>query len=111
MYKVYTLIKESMGKMAARESKVEILYNDLLKRFNIARKLNMKLLEEKRELLLRIQCGSCFDNTRPCFESLDEKNVDGTERGKGAGSTNHSLESVSITSVLCLEESGGVSSS
>ena len=41
--------------MARRESNVEMLYQDLLQRFSETRKLNMKLLEEKRELLLRMQ--------------------------------------------------------
>jgi len=41
--------------MARRDSNVEILYQDLLQRFSETRKLNMKLLEEKRELLLRMQ--------------------------------------------------------
>ena len=59
--------------MAARESNVEMLYQELLKRFSETRKLNMRLLEEKRELLLRIQA-----NTRPCSgrQSLNEHSMD-----------------------------------
>lgn len=47
--------------MAKYESNSEVMYQDLLKRFNETRRLNIKLLEEKRELLLRIQSGNCAD--------------------------------------------------
>ena len=41
--------------MAHQYSSSDVMYSELLARFNETRKRNIKLLEERRELLLRLQ--------------------------------------------------------
>ena len=76
----------------------ENMYQDLLKRFNEIRKLNIRLLEEKRELLLRVQEESRSESEangliRPNSLLLNEHSSN--EVDNGCPNSDNSMELVS----------------
>lgn len=76
----------------------ENMYQDLLKRFNEIRKLNIRLLEEKRDLLLRVQEESRSEANglfRPNSLSLMNEHCK-DEGGNGGPNSENSVQLVSF---------------